>query len=130
MYQDPIADFLTRIRNAQAAKKEMVVAPSSKLKRHIANILLTEGYVQDVREETDGPKKQIIVTLKYDQKTPKIQEIRRVSKPGLRIYRKAHELPRVVSDFGFAIISTSAGVMTNKEARRRKLGGEVLCEVV
>jgi small subunit ribosomal protein S8 len=129
MIQDPIADFLTRIRNAQAARHETVRTPSSKLKYRVAKILQTEGYVADVSEKADGPKKTLTLTLKYENKTPKIRSVKRVSKPGLRVYRKAHELPRVMSDFGFAIVSTSAGVMTNKEARRRKLGGEVLCEI-
>lgn len=129
MFQDPIADFLTRIRNAQAARHDTVETPSSKLKYRVAKILEAEGYVADVAEKADGAKKTLTVTLKYDNKAPKIRSVKRVSKPGLRIYRKANELPRVMNDFGFAIISTSAGVMTNKEARRRKLGGEVLCEV-
>jgi small subunit ribosomal protein S8 len=129
MFQDPIADFLTRIRNAQAARHETVETPSSKLKYRVAKILESEGYVSNVSETADGAKKMLTVTLKYENSTPKIQSIRRVSKPGLRVYRKSNELPRVMSDIGFAIISTSAGVMTNKEARRRKLGGEVLCEI-
>jgi len=99
------------------------------LKYRVAKILQNEGYVADVSEVADGPKKTLTITLKYDNKTPKIQSVKRVSKPGLRIYRKSYELPRVMSDIGFAIVSTSAGVMTNKEARRRKLGGEVLCEI-
>ena len=99
------------------------------MKYRIAKILETEGCIDSVSEQTDGPKKTLTVKLRYDGRTPKIHSIRRVSKPGLRIYRKANELPRVMSDIGFAIVSTSAGIMTNKEARRRKLGGEVLCEV-
>jgi small subunit ribosomal protein S8 len=129
MHTDPIADFLTRIRNAQAARRETLESPSSKMKATVAKILEAEGYVSDVRERTDGAKKIISLTLKYDNRAPKIRSIRRVSKPGLRVYRKANELPRVMSDLGIAIVSTSAGVMTNKEARRRKLGGEVLCEI-
>lgn len=129
MFQDPIADFITRIRNAQAAGLEEVKAPSSKLKERIAKILEIEQYIQSSRVETNDGKKTLIVSLKYDGNKPKIQRIDRVSKPGLRIYRKASELPRVMSDIGIAIVSTSAGIMTNKEARRRKLGGEVICEV-
>lgn len=129
MYHDPIADFLTRIRNAQSARHETVSLPSSKLKRHVAKILEAEGYIASAHEEGDGPKKTLHVTLKYDGRMPKIHNIKRISKPGLRVYRKAGELPRVMSDIGIAIVSTSAGIMTNKEARRRKLGGEVLCEV-
>ncbi len=99
------------------------------MKAKIAKILETEGFVADVRERTEGAKKIITLTLKYDNRMPKIHSVRRVSKPGLRVYRKSNELPRVMSDLGFAIVSTSAGLMTNKEARRRKLGGEVLCEI-
>lgn len=129
MHTDPIADFLTRIRNAQAAHRETVESPSSNMKVKIAKILESEGYVTDVRERTEGPKKIISMTLKYENRLPRIRSVRRVSKPGLRIYRKSNELPRVLSDQGIAIVSTSAGIMTNKDARRRKLGGEVLCEI-
>ena len=129
MLHDPIADFLTRLRNALAAGLDTVSLPSSKLKYRIAKILEAEGLVEFVHEIVDGPRKMLTLTLKYDGKRPKIRSLKRVSKPGLRIYRKAHELPRVMSDLGFAIISTPAGLLTNKEARRRKLGGEVLCEI-
>ncbi len=129
MFQDPIADLLTRIRNAQAARHETVELPSSNMKYRIAKILEAEGCIDSVSEQADGPKKTLTLKLRYDGRAPKIHSIRRVSKPGLRVYRKANELPRVMSDIGFAIVSTSAGIMTNKEARRRKLGGEVLCEV-
>jgi small subunit ribosomal protein S8 len=129
MHTDPIADFLTRIRNAQAARLEFLEAPSSKMKVAVAKILEAEGFISDVRERKEGAKKFISLALKYDERFPKIRSIRRVSKPGLRVYRKANELPRVMSDLGIAIVSTSSGIMTNKEARRRKLGGEVLCEI-
>lgn len=129
MITDPISDFLTRLRNAQAAAHETTTVPGSRMKFAIAKLLEREGYVGAVTEEVEGIKKTLRVTLKYTGKTPVIRAIRRVSKPGLRVYRKAGELPRVLSDQGIAIISTSAGVMTNKEARRRKLGGEVLCEI-
>lgn len=99
------------------------------MKLAIAKLLEREGYIQAVEERAEGAKKILTVTLKYIGKTPAIRSVRRVSKPGLRVYRKAGELPRVLSDQGIAIVSTSAGIMTNKEARRRKLGGEVLCEV-
>lgn len=99
------------------------------MKVRIAKILEAEGYVEAVREDAEGSKKVIVVALSYEGKEPKIRSIKRISKPGLRVYRKADELPRVMSDVGIAIISTSAGIMTNKDARRRKLGGEVLCEV-
>lgn len=129
MLHDPIADFLTRLRNALSAGMDTVTAPSSKLKFRIAKILEAEGLVESVEEATDGSKKTLTLVLKYDGKRARMRSVKRISKPGLRIYRKANELPRVMSDLGFAIISTPAGLMTNKEARRRKLGGEVLCEI-
>jgi small subunit ribosomal protein S8 len=129
MLHDPIADFLTRLRNALAAGLDTVTLPTSKLKYRIAKILEAEGLVDSVQEIMDGPKKMLTLVLKYEGKRPKMRSLKRVSKPGLRIYRKANELPRVMSDLGFAIISTPAGLLTNKEARRRKLGGEVLCEI-
>jgi len=129
MYTDPISDFLTRIRNAQHARLEMIESPSSRMKFTIAKILEREGFVGAVAEHADGAKKTISVTLKYDGKEPKIRSIDRISTPGRRVYRGAGELPHVLSDIGIAIVSTSAGVMTNKDARRRKLGGEVLCEI-
>lgn len=129
MYTDPISDFLTRIRNAQHARLDTVEAPSSRMKYTIAKILEREGYVGSVNERTDDGKKTLTVALKYDGREPKIRGIDRVSTPGRRVYRGAGELPRVLSDIGIAIVSTSAGVMTNKDARRRKLGGEVLCEI-
>lgn len=129
MLHDPIADFLTRLRNALAAGIDTVSAPSSKLKYRIAKILEAEGLIESVEETVDGSRKTLTLTLRYDGKRGKMRSLKRISKPGLRIYRKAYELPRVMSDLGFAIISTPAGLMTNKEARRRKLGGEVLCEI-
>lgn len=129
MYTDSISDFLTRIRNAQAAGHDALVVSSSRMKLALARILEAEGYVVGVREEADGPKKTLHVSLKYEGKMPKIRSLSRVSKPGRRVYKGSKELPVVLSDQGIAIISTSAGVMTNKEARRRKLGGEVLCEI-
>lgn len=131
MMTDPIADFLTRLRNAQSARRETLVLPSSRMKFSIAKILEREGYLASVQEEADGPRKTLTVSLKYDGKrAPVIRTVRRISKPGLRVYRKANELPRVMSDLGIAIVSTSQGIMTNKEARKRKLGGEILCEIV
>ncbi len=95
----------------------------------VAQVLYREGFIEGVSERVDGTKKSLIIRLKYDGKEPGIRSIRRVSKPGQRIYRQATHFPRVLSDLGCAIVSTSAGVMTNKEARRRKLGGELICEV-
>jgi len=129
MYTDPISDFLTRLRNAQRARHESLELPSSRMKLILAKILKAEGFVGAVAERTEDAKKTLLVELKYSGKEPAIRNIKRVSRPGLRIYRKASELPRVLSDIGIAIVSTSAGIMTNKEARKRKLGGEVICEI-
>ncbi len=129
MNTDTISDFLTRLRNAMSAHHEVCEVPSSRLKFDIAKILEREGYVGKVTERHEGAKKILSVALKFEDREPAIRSIKRVSKPGLRVYRGASELPRVLSDIGIAIVSTSAGVMTNKEARRRKLGGEVICEI-
>lgn len=129
MIIDPISDLLTRIRNAQAARHDVLELPSSKIKFAIAKILEREGYVGHVSERAEGVKKFLSIGLKYDGKEPAIRSLRRISTPGKRVYRGAGELPRPLSDIGIAIVSTPAGVMTNKEARRRKLGGEVLCEI-
>ena len=128
MMTDPIADMLTRIRNAQMARLQIVRMPSSKLKMAIANILLQEGYVASVASE-EGVPQTLVITLKYVQKQPAIQSIDRQSKPGHRMYRRADELPRVLNNFGNAIVSTSKGVMTDKQARKEGIGGEILCSV-
>ncbi len=129
MFTDPIADFLTRIRNAQAARLELMTVPASRMKWSLAKILEQEGFVGAVRQTGEGTQKTIEITLKYLGKAPFIRSIRRISSPGRRVYRGAQELPRVLSDQGIAVLSTSVGLMTNKEARKRKLGGEILCEV-
>lgn len=129
MHTDPISDFLTRIRNGAAARLVEVKAPTSKVKYAIAKILEREGYVEHVSESIEDNHKVISVSIKYSGKEPVLRAVKRVSKPGGRVYRGAGELPRVLSDIGIAIVSTSAGIMTNKDARRRKLGGEVLCEI-
>lgn len=129
MYTDPISDFLTRLRNAQAAGHETTTVPGSRLKLAIANLLSREGFVGSVTETNVGPKKTIEVALKYNDKAPAIRAIKRVSTPGRRVYRGADELPNVLSGQGIAIVSTSAGVMTNRDARKRRLGGEILCEI-
>ena len=124
---DPIADMLTRIRNASSAKHDSVEIPASNMKKAICQILVDEGYVKNYTVTEDGKQGVIKVTLKYGEgKTPVIQGLRRVSKPGLRIYSSASELPRVMKGLGVAIISTSRGVMTDREARKQNLGGEVL----
>ncbi len=129
MNTDPISDMLTRIRNAQAVKKTDVVLSYSKMKEAIANILSKEGYIAGVETQGEDHAPSLRLKLKYDHNRPVIKTIKRVSTPGRRVYAGAGELPRVMSDLGIAIISTSNGLMTNKEARSRKLGGEVICEV-
>ena len=124
---DTIADLLTRIRNASSAKHDSVEIPASNMKKAICQILVDEGYVKNYTVTQDGKQGIIKVTLKYGEgKTPVIQGLRRVSKPGLRIYSSAAELPKVMKGLGVAIISTSRGVMTDREARKQNLGGEVL----
>ena len=127
---DPIADMLTRIRNAGTAKHESVDVPASKMKKSIAEILLKEGYIKAYQLIDDGTQGVIRITLKYlPGKEKAIQGLKRVSKPGLRIYAGADELPRVLKGLGIAIVSTSKGVMTDKEARAAHIGGEVLAFV-
>ena len=127
---DPIADMLTRIRNAGTAKHETVDVPSSKMKKAIVQILLDEGYIKSYQLVDDGTQGIIRITLKYlPGKEKAIQGLRRVSKPGLRVYAGADELPRVLKGLGIAIISTSKGIMTDKAAREAHIGGEVLAFV-
>ena len=127
---DPIADLLTRIRNANAAKHENVSIPASNMKKAICQILLDEGYIKDMKVEEDGLQGNIVVTLKYgENKTRIIQGLKRISKPGLRIYAGVEDMPRVRKGLGTAIVSTSKGVMTDKQARKLGVGGEVLAYV-
>jgi small subunit ribosomal protein S8 len=126
---DPIADMLTRIRNAQQVNKAKVLMPASKLKRAIARVLVEEGYIADVKEDIQDGHPVLNLTLKYYAGTGVIAEIRRISRPGVRIYRGAEDLPRVRDGFGIAIISTSQGIMTDRAARSAGIGGEVLCVV-
>ncbi|MCL2342893.1 MAG: 30S ribosomal protein S8 [Firmicutes bacterium] len=127
---DPIADMLTRIRNAGSAKHDSVDVPSSKMKRAIAEILLEEGYIKSFQIIDDGTQGVIRITLKYlPGKEKAIQGLRRVSKPGLRVYAGADDLPKVLRGLGIAIVSTSKGVMTDKKARAANIGGEVLAFV-
>ena len=128
---DPIADMLTRIRNANTAKHDTVKIPASKMKKAIADILLSEGYVQAVDIIEDGKFETIKITLKYgvDKNEKIITGLKRISKPGLRVYASKDELPRVLGGLGTAIISTNKGVLTDKEARKQNVGGEVLAFV-
>jgi len=125
---DPIADMLTRIRNAAAARKRIVLVPLSKVKYAIAQILKAEGYIDEIVVEEGNPQ-HLVLTLSYVGKEPKIQSLKRESTPGHRQYRKAEDMPRVLNDYGVAILSTSKGLMTNKKARELGIGGEVLCSV-
>ena len=126
---DPIADMLTRIRNANNAKHDTVDVPASNMKKAIAQILLEEGYIKNFQLIDDGTQGVIRITLKYNGSEKVISGLRRVSKPGLRVYAGADELPRVLRGLGIAIISTSKGVMTDKAARAQHIGGEVLAFV-
>lgn len=127
---DPIADFLTRLRNANTAYHDEVAAPHSKLKAAIAEILKNEGYIADYRSEDAEVGKNLVVTLKYGQSRERsLAGLRRVSKPGLRVYAKSTNLPRVLGGLGIAIISTSAGLLTDRQAANRGVGGEVLAYV-
>ena len=131
MYSDPIADYLTRIRNAQKANHKVVEIPASNLKKEITKILFDKGYVMNFKFEDDNKQGTIKIALKYDAQTkkPAITNLKRVSTPGLREYKGAGELPRVLNGLGIAILSTSKGVMTDKEARTLNVGGEVICYV-
>ena len=129
---DPIADYLTRIRNAQMAGHRVVEIPSSGIKRSMTEILYRSGYIYRYQfDDTVAPQPVIRIALKYDAATrkPIIRKMERISKPGLRKYAGAKELPRVINGLGIAIVSTSQGVMTNKEARAKGIGGEVLCQI-
>ncbi len=131
MMTDPIADMLTRLRNANHAYHETVSMPSSKIKTHIAQILAQEGYIAGWRvQEGDGPGKQLVVDLKYGPNRERtIAGVKRISKPGLRVYAKADNLPKVLGGLGVAIISTSTGLLTDRQASSRGVGGEVLAFV-
>ena len=127
---DPIADMLTRIRNANSAKHKTVDIPASNMKKAIANILLEEGYIKEVEEIKNDTQGMLRITLKYDEKGARVIDgLRRISKPGLRVYASKDELPRVLNGLGIALISTSKGIKTDKEARAEGLGGEVLAYV-
>jgi small subunit ribosomal protein S8 len=126
---DPIADMLTRIRNAQLVGHAEVTMPASRLKASIAKVLKDEGYIDDFATRDSGPKKELAIALKYYAGRPVIERIERVSKPGLRVYRGRDDIPRVMNGLGVAILSTSRGVMTDRKARADGVGGEVLCIV-
>ena len=128
---DTIADMLTRIRNANLARHQTVDIPSTKMTRSIAQVLREEGFIADFTETSDGIKRHLVLTLKYRGKSqdPIIKNLKRISRPGLRVYSNRKELPRVLGGIGIAIISTSSGIMTDRDARRQGVGGEVLCYI-
>jgi small subunit ribosomal protein S8 len=126
---DPISDMLTRIRNGQKARKVSVSMPASKAKEAVARVLKDEGYITDYAVDGEGAAKQLNVDLKYFEGVPVIEKIQRASRPGLRVYRGKEELPKVLGGLGVAIVSTSAGVMSDRQAREKGIGGEVICIV-
>jgi small subunit ribosomal protein S8 len=126
---DPIGDFLTRIRNGQQARKKFIVSPSSKQREAIAAVLKDEGYISEYSVATEGQKKTITVTLKYFEGKPVIERLQRISKPSLRLYKGADQLPKVLGGLGVAIISTSQGLLSDRKARAAGQGGEVVCQV-
>ncbi len=126
---DPIADMLTRIRNGQGARKVSVSMPASKSKEAVAKVLQDEGYITGFATDGEGASKELTVELKYFEGVPVIEKIQRASKPGLRVYRGKDELPKVLGGLGVAIVSTSAGVMSDRQAREKGIGGEVICVV-
>lgn len=126
---DPIADMLTRIRNAQIVKKVTVAMPSSKIKVAIARVLKSEGYIENFAVKIDGTKLELDIALKYYAGRPVIERLERVSKPGLRVYCSRNEIPQVMNGLGVAIVSTPKGVMTDRKARINGIGGEIICYV-
>lgn len=126
---DPIADLLTRIRNANVVKHEVVEIPSSTIKKAISNIMLQEGYIKSIEEYNDGTVPMLRLGMKYKNKVRVITGLRRISKPGLRVYCRKEETPKVLNGLGIAVISTSKGIVTDREARKLGLGGEVICYI-
>jgi len=129
MYSDPIADLLTRLRNAYAVKHHTVTLPYSAIKHQIVKVLAEQSFLQTVATEGQKTKKQLVLTLKYSRNLPAVRAIKRISKPGVRIYVKAAKLPSYLRGLGITILSTSQGLMTAKKAWQKKLGGEVICQV-
>ena len=131
MKNDTIADMLTRIRNANLARHQIVQIPSTKITKSIANVLLAEGLINSFEELNNGLKSSLLISLKYSRKDrkPCIEKIQCVSKPGLRIYKSAKKMPRILGGFGTAIVSTSCGLMTDHQARKEGIGGEILCYI-
>jgi len=126
---DPISDFLTRIRNASRAKKLRVDIPASNVKKNLAEILKTQRFINDYSLIKDNKQNVLRVELKYAKGNPAISGLKKISKPGLRIYKKSYELPKVLNGLGIAVVSTSKGLLTDKEARKQSIGGEVICYI-
>ena len=129
MVNDPIGDMLIQIKNAGLARKKTVILPYSHIKLAVAQILIKEGYIASAEKTGEAPKNQLKMVLKYDDDAPVITDVKRMSKPGLRIYVKSGAIPRVVGGLGIAILSTPKGIMTGAAAKKAKLGGELLCEI-
>ena len=133
MLTDPIADILTRIRNASMVYKTEVLSPYSKEREALAKVLVKEGYLKKIKKQRakskDKKRKNLVLELKYSGKRPAIKKIIRISRPGLRVYSAYKKLPKVLSGFGIVIVSTSKGIMTGKEAKKKKLGGEIICKI-
>ena len=129
MITDPVADMLTRIRNANQVKHSSIELPSSKLKLELAKLLKSEGYIEDYSIKEVGKFKVLVIELKYHQNSPVITNLKRISKPGLRIYSKSKNIPRVYGGLGISIVSTSKGLLTDRKAKKENIGGEVLCQV-
>tara|TARA_Y100000590_G_scaffold463664_1_gene630999 strand:+ start:235 stop:630 length:396 start_codon:yes stop_codon:yes gene_type:complete len=128
-FTDPIADMITRIRNAQLRTLNSVSIPGSKFRAKILDVLRDEGYISDYKYKSDKNKGSLVVNLKYNNGLPVIKEIKRISKPGRRIYTKADSIPKIQSGLGIAIVSTSKGIMTDNDARSKNIGGEIICKV-
>ena len=126
---DPIADMLIRIKNALLARHDSVVVPHSRLKEKLAHILQESNFVEEFQIEKKMPQSEIVLKLRYVGRIPAITEVKRVSKPGQRIYAPAHKIPRALGGYGITVLSTSKGIMTDKEARKQNIGGEVLCQI-
>lgn len=126
---DPIADMIIRIKNALLARHSEVKMPFSKMKQAVASILVKEGYIQDSSVQADGIFQELVITLKYKGKTPVVNDVKRLSKPGRRLYAPAKQIPRALGGYGITILSTSRGLMTDKEARKQNIGGELICQI-
>lgn len=126
---DPISNFISSIKNALMARKESVVIPYSKLKESMAKILVREGYITEVSVDETGAFKQLVVTLKYVGKLPAVTDVRRLSKPGLRLYTPATQIPKALGGYGITIVSTNKGILTDSEARKLHVGGELICQI-